>query len=95
MSLEIHGTAISGLPIAPSVNKQIEMKHKTGKKQHAHTHINNTSILACTSLFRTDGQPESIIRMRTLQKEGKKNGMVEEAGELMRLNKTKQNSKNR
>lgn len=69
MSLEIHRTDISGLPIAPSVIKQIETKHKTEKEEH--THRNNTSILACKSLFRMDGQPQSIIRMWTSQRKKK------------------------
>lgn len=37
MSLEIHSRDISGLPIAPLVNKQFELKRKTRNEQHTRT----------------------------------------------------------
>lgn len=70
---------LSVLPIAPAVNNQIEIKQKTGKEKHT-----NNCVLACLSSFKMDGQSESIIMMGT---KGEKNGMVQEAGELMKLKK--------
>lgn len=60
------------------------MKQKTGKEKHTNTHTHNTWILACLLRFRMDGQSESISTMRASKG---KNGMVREAGELMKLTK--------
>lgn len=61
-----------------------DRKEKTKISTHTHTQTNDAWVLARLLRYRMDGQSESISIIGTSQG---KNGIVQEAGELMKLTK--------